>query len=77
MTCEKKELLLDKLKGLLVLREDAVAGLAEACAEIRLRLETIPSELASTMPADQRDVTLADCRDKVRMALKSLERLSE
>lgn len=69
---ERKQLELDEQKGLLGRKDELLADVTEAFAAVRVRLEALPSEMASGLPPEIRDATLADWRDRIRVTLKEL-----
>ena len=69
---ERKQLELDEQKGLLGRKDEMLADVTEAFATVRTRLEAIPGEMASSLPPEIRDATLADWRGRIRVTLKEL-----
>lgn len=79
LECEKLELgnelarlKLAKETGELVDREAAKAAFASLLHRIRQRLEQLPHELASVLPADQRADYTHDAQHKVRLVCREL-----
>jgi hypothetical protein len=74
---ERKRLELDEKQGRLVYRSAVESVLREGFSLTRARLQALPGEIASAVPADVRSVVLEESDVKVRLALKDLAKLSE
>lgn len=74
---ERRQLDLDEKRGLLISKEDSVSGMTEACAAVRLQLESLPALMVMNEPAELRDAKLSEWREKIVLTLKELEAMGQ
>lgn len=69
---QAKQLKLDTDRSRLVERDSVLAENRKAFARVRVRLEAIPEELASSLPPEIAGDVVADLKHKIHLALKEL-----
>lgn len=74
---KKKQIELERLRGLLVERAAVAATLRKAITAIKNRVEALADELAMLFPPDQRAAITADVRESIRLALTELATLDD
>ena len=74
---EHKRLKLRVVAGKLVSRAASKATVEQLFHAVRTRIEALPEELATAVPAEVRARVITDCRHKVQLACREMEAWSD